>query len=319
MSGPEHAPGRSPVESAPISEDALSVFIHEHADRALQGLLAIESATEQGLDRELTAPVVHDIRTSLRRLRAALRTFPDSFTPSTGVPGSADHDLRFVARTFGELRDTDVLTEGLLEQVEALPPSTVLGSVREELTDALTARRRIAIVHVAGRHGRARWRRALDQLRSWHQDPPRLVAPDPLHRLETVRDEVRERLRTAGGDPHALHWVRKAAKRWRYAAELLLPLEPAAAAHYERATGVHVRLGQLQDAVVAAGFLDELARSSDLSGPTATTIELLRRQAEQQIADIAAQAPQLLSAGREEAIPPRPDGDTRSSWRSDDS
>ncbi|WP_157773442.1 CHAD domain-containing protein [Brachybacterium vulturis] len=275
-------------------EDALTAYVHEHAERAAQGLLRIERAGEDELERELTVEAVHETRTSLRRLRATLRTFPESFAHAPVAATTTDRDLRFVARTLSELRDTDVLAQDLLAQVEALPASLVLGPVREELADALAQRRRTAVAHVAARHGRARWRGAVDQLGSWQQDPPRLVEREPLRLLEGVRDEVRARLRSADGEPHALHSARKAAKRWRYAAELLLPVEPGAAAHYDAATTVHVQLGLMQDAVVATGFLLEHAHAGGARGHNAFTTGLLHQRAQQRIQDIAAQAPHLL-------------------------
>ncbi|WP_394216954.1 CHAD domain-containing protein [Brachybacterium vulturis] len=277
-----------------MPDDALTAYVHEHSELALRGLLCIERAGEGELEQELTVETVHETRTSLRRLRATLRTFPESFAQLARDPARTDRDLRFVARTLSELRDTDVLAQDLLAQIEALPASLVLGPVREDLADALASRRRTAVAHVAARHDSARWRGAVDQLRSWQQDPPRLVGRAPLRLLEGVRDEVRGRLRAAHGAPHALHSARKAAKRWRYAAELLLPVAPGAAADYDAATTVHVQLGQLQDAVVATGFLLEHAHAGGRRGHNAFTTGLLHQRAQQRIQDITAQAPQLL-------------------------
>lgn len=277
-----------------MHDDALSAYVREHAERARRGLLRIEGAGDGELERELTVEVVHETRTSLRRLRAILATFPESFAQLGIVPAQADRDLRFVARTLSELRDTDVLGQGLLEQVEALPASWVLGPVQEDLAAALARRRGAAVAHVSTRHGSARWRDAADQLGSWQQDPPRLLEQEPLHLLEGARSEVRARLHAAGGDPHALHSARKAAKRWRYAAELLLPGEPGAAAHHEAATTVHLVLGQMQDAVVAMDFLLEHAGMGRRSGHNAFTTGILHQRAQQQVQDIAAQAPHLL-------------------------
>ncbi|WP_157697018.1 CHAD domain-containing protein [Brachybacterium avium] len=275
-------------------QDALSAYVQEHAERALQGLLSIERATEGELDRTLTVQVVHETRTSLRRLRAIRATFPESFSQHDADTARADRDLRFVARTLSELRDTDVLGEGLLEQVQALPASWILGPVQEDLAAALARRRGAAVAHVAARHGSARWREAADQLGSWQQDPPRLLEQEPLHLLERARSEVRARLQAAGGDPHALHSARKVAKRWRYAAELLLAEEPGAAPHHEAATTVHLVLGQMQDAVVAMDFLLEHAGMGRRSGHNAFTTGMLHQRAQQQVQDIAARAPNLL-------------------------
>lgn len=279
---------------ASIADDALAAYVHEHAERAGDGLLRIEGAGEGELAQELTVQAVHEIRTSLRRLRAILATFPESFAQLGVVPAHADRDLRFVARTLSELRDTDVLGQALQEQVQALPASWVLGPVQEDLVAALARRRGAGVAHVAARHGSTRWCDAADQLGSWQRDPPRLLEQEPLHLLEGVRSEVRARLHAAGGDPHALHSARKAAKRWRYAAEMLLPVDPGAAAHYDAATTVHVQLGQMQDAVVAMNFLLEHAGMGRRSGHNAFTTGMLHQRAQQRAQDIAARAPYLL-------------------------
>jgi len=275
-------------------EDTLSQYVREHAERAVLGLRAIERAEAGDLDQVLTVETVHDLRTSLRRLRATLRSFPGSPDPPHAAPAPSDGDLQFVARALSELRDTDVLSEQLRAQISSLPPSSAQGPVREVLASALAARRRTALAQVAERRGDQRWGRVADRLDSWQQVPPRLADPQLLRLLESAREEVRARLLAAGEDLHALHSARKAAKRWRYAAEMLLPVASAAAEHYEQATGIHESLGRLQDAVVATEFLEEVTRSGDLADGTARTLALLARRAQRTIQEITAEAPRLL-------------------------
>lgn len=281
-------------DDAPIPADPLSGFVREHAALALEGLLPIEQAAASVLADALPVETVHTVRTSLRRLRAVLRTFPESFPCAAAADHPADRDLRFVARTFSELRDTDVLTEGLLAQVQELPASLVLGPVREELAGALAQRRREAVAHVAARHGTPPWHRSLDLLRSWAEEPPRLREQETLPLLARLREEVRHGLHTAGEDPAALHAVRRRAKRWRYAAEMLRDREPGAAEQYEAASTVHLRLGLLQDSVVAAQFLLERAATGPSHGRGAFTLGVLHQRAQQRIEHIVAEAPRLL-------------------------
>lgn len=291
---PEEAPAEdTPVEEAPV-EDALSRYVREHAERALQGLEEIGRAVTGKADDEPAVETVHDLRTSLRRLRATLRSLPESFTAPLPAPEVTDGDLRFVARALSGLRDTDVLTEQLLAQLGSLPVAPAQEMAREELAAALAARRRTALAPVAECRGDPRWGRVVGRLGAWQQASPPLARPDPLHLLESARDDVRARLSAAGGDLHALHSARKAAKRWRYAAEMLLPAESAARDHYELATGVHETLGRLQDAVVARGFLEELSRSGALTAGTRDALLQLRGRARRTIEEITAEAPHLL-------------------------
>lgn len=271
-------------------DDALSAYVRHHAGQALQGLARFEYESGDALHRQMTVEVVHGTRTSLRRLRATVRTFHESFS----VPDSTDDDLRFVARALSDVRDTDVLGQRLVEELDALPQSLVIGPVREDLDDALAARRRAAVEVVDRSRTSASWGRAVQQLGAWQQHPPELIEEQPVRVLKHARDRVRRRLREADGEPPALHSARKAAKRWRYAAELLAPVEPKTAKHFDAATAVHVLLGELQDAVVATEFLREHSRVGNRSGHNGFTIGVLYQRAQQRIVDASDRALHLV-------------------------
>ena len=230
--------------------------------------------------------VVHDTRTSLRRVRAALRTFAGSFP----APGTVDDDLRFVAVALGAVRDADVLAEALLPDLEALPEELVLGPARGDLDEALAARRRDALDAVHRDRTDPRWQRAVAQLTAWREDPPALAPQDHVRTLTRARERVRRRIRDSGGDPVALHSARKAAKRWRYAAELLAGNEPAAGEHLERAMEVQSVLGEVQDALIAREFLREHAALGARSGHNAFSTGLLFEQAQQRLETSTQQA-----------------------------
>lgn len=271
-------------------DDALSAYVRHHAEQALRGLARFEYDSGDSLQRRMTVEVVHGTRTSLRRLRATLRTFEESFS----VPASTDEDLRFVARALSDVRDTDVLSQTLAEELDALPESLVIGPVREDVEEALAARRRAAVEVVDRCRTGKQWGRAVQQLGAWQQRPPRMAEQQPLRPLKRAREQVRRRTREAAGDPHALHSARKAAKRWRYGAELLVPVEAKAAKHFEPATALHVLLGEVQDAVVATQFLREHARLGNRSGHNGFTTGVLHQRAQQRIDDAAARAPGLV-------------------------
>lgn len=271
-------------------DDALSAYVRHHAGQALQGLAGFEYESGEALQRQMTVEVVHGTRTSLRRLRATLRTFSKSFA----VPSSTDADLRFVARALSDVRDTDVLTQTLREEVDALPEALVLGPVRGDLSQALSSRRQRAVEVVDRSRTGAQWGRAVKQLGAWQQDPPALVEEEPVRLLKHARSRVRRRLREADGDPRALHSARKAAKRWRYAAELLAPVESKTVKHFDAATAVHVLLGELQDAVVATEFLHEHAQLGARSGHNGFTTGVLHQRAQQRIDDATQRAPGLV-------------------------
>lgn len=70
-----------------------------------------------------------------------------------------------------------------------------------------------------------------------------------------------------GGEVEAMHRARKAAKRARYAAELVKPIvgKKAAKTRIDRFTSVQEILGEHQDAVVAAAALLELGRTAGVT------------------------------------------------------
>ncbi|MFC7374564.1 CHAD domain-containing protein [Brachybacterium sp. GCM10030268] len=264
------------------AEDPLARYVREHAQRALSGL--------ESIARDADVESVHHTRTSLRRLRATVRTFARSFPE----PGALDEDLRFVALALGRIRDADVLASSLLPELEALPDELVLGPARRDLAEALSARRREGLDALSAACEDPRWGLATEQLTAWCSDPPALTGQDVAKTLKKSRRRVRRRIRSSEGHPVALHSARKAAKRWRYAAELLADAEPAAATHLERATTVQQVLGDLQDAVVACEFLREHAALGARSGHNAFTTGLLYASARGRVEDATARALDLV-------------------------
>lgn len=277
-----------------VSRDPLAAHLELHAERALDGLAALDAleTPEARPTPEQAAAVelVHETRTSLRRMRSALRTFTESFP----APGSAAADLRYMAIALGAVRDADVLSELLGQELAALPAELVPTSTRDDLEGALAARRARALQDVARARQDPRWERAVDQLTSWRQTPPTLVVRDPARLLSVGRREVRDRIRRSAGDPVALHSARRAAKRWRYAAELLVEVDPVAADHLDQATQAQRLLGQVQDAVIACAFLREHARLGDRAGHNAFVTGVLFARVEHRRASASGQAMTLL-------------------------
>lgn len=241
-------------EAMDSDRDPLAAYIRLHAIRALGGLRQLDGAP--------SVETIHDTRTSLRRLRAAMRTFPLSFPDLL----ADDADLQWVALGFGAVRDADVLTELLLPLAELLSPASADAPSGEQhaLTVALTSAREQALQDLRAHAEHERWTRTVRQLEQWQAAPPALASTamectteDTLRR---ARDTVRRRLSAAEGQSEALHSARRAAKRWRYAAELLAPVESAAQEHLEEAQQVQDVLGELQDTVIGTEFLDALQR-----------------------------------------------------------
>ena len=239
------APGPRSTPRSGAEGGAPEDYLRLHAARAL------EAMRRRGND--LTVEVVHDSRTSLRRLRATVRTLPALVADPTAV----DAALQEVALVLGAVRDVDVLSELLLPAADELTPDPAAAPLRALLEHELAARRAAALAALAPAAEAPRWQEAATLLQDWSRTPPSLPRLDVAQALGEAEALTRRRLRAAGADPAALHSARKAAKRWRYAAELLAA-EPAAAHHRERAEAVQEELGLIQDLEIALGLLDEL-------------------------------------------------------------
>ncbi|WP_114854907.1 CHAD domain-containing protein [Brachybacterium sp. YJGR34] len=229
-------------------EELPTEYVAQHAARALAGLrqLTLPPPTSD----PPSADLVHDTRTSLRRLRAVVRASPDALEE----PEAAARMLRAAAGPLGAVRDADVLAETLLPALDDVSlPRAVATAVRADLEDAVALEREEALAAlVAAQNSLSE---AAQLLERWSDDPPVPRPPFPARLLASLRSEVRARISAAQGEAAALHGARKAAKRWRYTAEWLEPIEPSAAQHLEQARDLQDLLGGVQDAVVAASFL----------------------------------------------------------------
>src|SRR6185436_10618757 len=200
-----------------------------------------------------------------RRLRAFLRALRDSLDGDWGE--SLREELRWLAVALGDVRDLDVLSAYLREQVatldaaeqEAFAPALVdldaeYEAARGRLLAALDSDRYLAL---------------LDRLEVAAESPA--VAADAPG-LDAIFRSQFKRLRQKGGptllDPEAsdeaLHAVRIRAKRARYAAEFAAPaLGKRGRQFVEAAKELQDVLGEHQDAAVAEERVRTLAARTE--------------------------------------------------------
>ena len=213
-----------------------------------------------------------------------------------------------------EARDAQVLRQRLTALVDEQPAELVLGRVSTRLDESLR-RRYVAGLAVADEAlDSERYVGLLDRLQEFLDDPPftgdawrpaREVTPGLLEKdLQRVH-ERHERYQRARSEPErdvALHEVRKASKRLRYAAETTLPVFGSQAARLaSRAETVQELLGDHQDTVVSRTVLREMAVQASLAGEDAFTFDRLHGLEEARAEQLDATVPELL------AKLPRPD------------
>jgi CHAD domain-containing protein len=216
-------------------------------------------------------------------------------------------ELRWLGGVLGPLRDADVLKNQLEKRLDTLPPSQILGPVRDEIDGHFAEARQKALTAALEALRSDRYLTLLHVLRAVSAAPPTRpkanraidkAAPWLLHReLKRVALRVEAAASMADGTERerALHEVRKAAKGMRYAAEAFEPfLGKVATRIAKRFEAIHEQLGAGQDAVVAKALLRELgARAGERPGRNGYTYGLLAGLEERQFNTAASELPEL--------------------------
>lgn len=220
------------------------------------------------------ANVVHVTRVAVRRLRSTIRVFGELYDAPQA--GNLEDELVWWASLLGEVRDQDILSAGLTQRIDALPPELVLGPVQSAIQTELAVRRKVAADAVAAALDSDRYRKLEALLERWRSDPPLTEEADVDPDLVTgyvkrAGKKAQKRLKTAvaarkAGDTsehsdELFHRARKAAKRHRYAVEAATPVWGSKADKLvsERKDLQDV-LGAHQDRIVQSVFLRELGR-----------------------------------------------------------
>jgi len=273
LAGP-HAP--APVCARPVALFA-KLTLEAAFQRILQNCLEQVTANLPGvLARD--AECLHQMRVGLRRLRAAL----DLFKRKVRLPAALRHDLDWLSALLGKARDWDVLTAQTLAQVggddwhadrQALRASAGVhaaaahNTVRRALRSARCKRLFMAL---AGWISGCEWRQPQDGVQPGKLERPVSNGMRPL--LDKTRRRLRKRLRKADpDDAAALHRVRIAAKKYRYAAEFFQALLPARALKRQlrRLSALQDALGRLNDLATADRLLALLEQEAGTCGPAA--------------------------------------------------
>jgi CHAD domain-containing protein len=220
---------------------------------------------------------VHKARVAMRRLRAALATFRPWL--DRDATDRLRDELRWAGRALSPVRDAEVMRERFAARLDDQPRAAVIGSVRRDLDNDCRIERRDARKRALELMVSVRYLRLLSRLDAvvggelgWGEHEPgrkRL-------RRRTEREWVRVHGRydaayadAQDGEPTAaaLHEVRKAVKRLRYAGEAVEPMFGRAAATLAaHAEEIQTVLGEHQDSVVAQRVLRDLALAAHRSG-----------------------------------------------------
>lgn len=229
-----------------------------------RAILAGDVALRRGND-----VAVHQTRVAVRRVRSVLRCFAELF--EQGSTSALDAELRWLAGLLGQVRDRQVLRRRLLALADELPAELAVGPVKSRVEDELRGEQAEHWSRLQQELVGSRYLALLSELAAWTAAPKwSRQAHKPtsyLTRLAARADrQATRRLRaaTATGDASALHRARKAAKRARYAHELVQTVargKPAKkkAAHHRALQDL---IGEHQDSQLSAEVLRRLGRAA---------------------------------------------------------
>ena len=236
------------------------------------------------------APVVHETRVAVRRLRSTLRVFGD--VVDAGSAEELDGELAWYADLLGQVRDREVLSARMIKLIADLPADHIRGPVEAEITKTLAKEQDDATQRLNEAMRTPRYQHLMQLLRGWKAAPPLSEVADRSAKngaayVKKARRKADKRLRDAGDDIEQLHGARKAMKRLRYAAELVEPADHSMKRVARDAKQMQTLLGEHQDAIVAAGFLASVS-ASDGDSESGFTYGVLMADELHRAADIRA-------------------------------
>ena len=219
---------------------------------------------------------VHDLRVAMRRTRSLLTTFERELGPGRCAP--LKEELRWAGGELSRVRDLEVVHERIQTLLGEQRVELVLGAVQARLDDHARRRRPDVTARAGALLDSGRWRQLLADLDRFgrgsatgtEDDARRLLRKD----WKRMRGRARRAAQTVDERAHetALHEVRKAAKRARYAAETLGPLFGEDAARMEAAAeAVQQSLGDHRDTLLTRRVLRELGVLAHLDGDNGFT------------------------------------------------
>lgn len=246
---------------------------------------------------------VHKMRVATRRLRSALATHRRLFDRAISDP--LRDELKWLAGEIGAVRDSDVIGARIEALLNEQPRTTVVGPVRRRLRATLGTERRAAYARLLDELRGDRYLALLDRLDELATGRAlagtRVTKPaNKATRKELRREHERWRRRVdralaldaagvaAEQVDRALHEVRKASKRMRYAAESAQPISKEAAELASDMEDLQELLGGHQDTVVTRAVLRRLATAAHAAGEDTFTWGRLHA-IEEQRAERAAQ------------------------------
>lgn len=230
---------------------------------------------------------IHQMRVAARRLRSVLSSYRDIVGRELSARLRAE--LKALADSLGGARDSEVMLARLNALLDDQPPETVIGPVRERIDEELTARYEQAHAEAMEFMSSARYYELLDGLDSLVLDWEPAGGDEPAKALRGVFDRDWKRVRGAVHEAdeiedqteheHALHEVRKSAKRLRYGMDSAHPVIGKDAKKLAKAAAAVTEiLGDHNDSVITAELIATLAEQAHARGEDTFTYGRMHAQ-----------------------------------------
>lgn len=270
-------PAASQPDSTSSARDVVLAYLRTQADQLRK---------YDALVRRDALDAVHQMRVAARRMRSALQAFRRVIDRNRTCELMAE--LKWIAGELGGARDTEVIAERCAEMLAELPDELILGPIAAAITRSFGRRQAEGRESALAALDSDRYLALHDTIDALLADPPFTRAAARPGRRELPKSvtrayrRVEAHMREAASQPAgeqrdlALHEMRKAAKRLRYATEAVTPaLGKPAKRLQRRLKEVQKLLGEHQDTVVSRPVLRELAVQAQLEGGNGFTFGLM--------------------------------------------
>jgi CHAD domain-containing protein len=270
------------TEPAPTGEstaaEVVLAYLRGQVDTVITGDLLVRRDEPES---------IHDMRIAVRRLRSALQAFGGVLRKEE-TRGLID-ELRWLGGVLGAARDEEVLSDRLTAKLAEIPDELVIGPVAARIRGFYAPRQAAARTELIAELDSERCVALFDALDRLLADPPltpaaskradKTLPPLVWNAFRRVKRRMKQTLHTPAGQERdiALHEARKAAKRARYAVELV---QPAVAGNAPERTARRLKrlqgvLGEHQDTVIARQALRHLGIRAHAARENAFTYGLL--------------------------------------------
>jgi CHAD domain-containing protein len=263
--GPQASAEPDPPHPSKVGlDEPASVAVRDMLRRDVRRLIALDTGVRRDAD-----DAAHQMRVTARRIRSVLKTFRPLLDPAWA--GSLRRELAWLADSLSTTRDSEVLLERLLHDLDEVPADLVVGPVRARLEQVVRGNLAVGRESIDAALSSERYIVLLERLVDAGWEPftspagerptgkavPRLVRACWNDLCTGVQG-----LDRADASPDAWHKVRIEAKRLRYSCEAATPTFGRPAHKLSRiAAGLQDSLGENQDATIAADLLRSVATS----------------------------------------------------------